>query len=451
MQTSNLLQKKLKRKKTDDIVICIEKTNIYLNQLNNTHNYFRQVNPIKSEIIEKMEKSGINYGKCLFNNSNIKYKIEKIKLNIPIIPKICSKPILFVNLIYYNNKCYFFIGHSFNLLVFEIKGNDSLFISSIFEINPNDSFLEDKIDKIYLLNENDLSNKIQFVIIGKIVSIYEFNFLEGGFMNKKNIFFDDFFSNNIKYKLIKYTTKLIIYDEKNMEIYDLIDSKNTNLEITLGDSDDNIKIIQNFPNNLIFIITDKFLIIFDIISESIIHKISKKLQFGLEKILLLNNTQFLLYSDSTVTIYNYDLNKKMSLPQVDKKLNLSNIKNINKILQIKNNDLIIFYESFNFAVFDMKYNFIKYKKLGKELNYICNNLFPKEIQPNILAYKTDLYNINFIDIIKGEILGTFGINKNNILTFKKIKEYYITEETNKNNNKIYYFILAGKSCYILSN
>ena len=173
MQTPNLLQKKLKRKKfqkekpnkTDDIVICIEKTNIYLNQLNNTRNYFRQINIQKSEIIEKMEKSEINYGKCIFNNSIINYKIEKIKLNIPIIPKICSKPILLVNLIYYNNKCYFFIGHSFNLLVFVIKGNDSFFLSSIFEINPNDSFLEDKIDKICLLNENDLSNKIQFVII----------------------------------------------------------------------------------------------------------------------------------------------------------------------------------------------------------------------------------------------------------------------------------------------
>ena len=113
-------------------------------------------------------------------------------------------------------------------------------------------------------------------------------------------------------------------------------------------------------------------------------------------------------------------------------------------------DLVIFYDCFNYAVFDMKYNFIKFKKLGKELNYVCNDLFPKEIKSNIIAYKTDLYNINFVDVIKGEVLGSFGIKKNNILCFKKIKKYYISPERDQTNNSMHYFILAGKDSYILN-
>ena len=76
------------------------------------------------------------------------------------------------------------------------------------------------------------------------------------------------------------SSKLVIYDEKNIKIYDFFNNKNPNFEITLGDSEDNIKSIQNFSNNLIIIITDNFLIIYDFISESIIYKIPKKLQFG---------------------------------------------------------------------------------------------------------------------------------------------------------------------------
>ena len=113
--------------------------------------------------------------------------------------------------------------------------------------------------------------------------MYEFNFQNKIFRYKKTIFFDND-SSDYKYKLIKYTSKLIIYDDKNIKIMDMIDSEYMNLEISLGESDDNIKIIQNFSNNLYIIITDKYLLIFDAIKESIIHKISKKLQFGFEKI-----------------------------------------------------------------------------------------------------------------------------------------------------------------------
>ena len=459
MNPPDFLQKKIKREnfqeKTssndDDIVIMIDTPKFSLNQQIKIQNFFKPINIKKSDIIEKMELSGKIYDKCPYNNPEINYKIEKINLDIPIIPKICSKPILLVNLIYFENKCFLFIGHSFNLLVYEIRGNDSFFISSVFNINQNDSFVENMIDKIYLLNEQNLSDKIQFVILGKIINLYEYNFREKEFINRKNIFFNDTNSNPYKYKLINFSSKLIIYDEKNIQIYDLSENKNATFELTLDDSEDNIKAIQNFSNNLIIIITDNFLIIYDSISESIIYKIPKKLQFGKEKILLLNNNKFLLYCDNSATIYNYNLSKNFEKPEIEKKLDLNNIKNINKILQVKNNDLIIFYENFNFAVFDLKYNFIKYKKIGKELNYICNNLFPKEIQANIIAYKTDLYNINFINIIKGEILGSFGFKKNNILSFKKIEKYYINGETTESNNKIYYFILAGKSSYILSN
>lgn len=459
MLPSKLLQKKTKRENyqeetpsnNEDVVIMINQPNFSLNQTNNIQNFYKPINIKKSDIIEKIEKSGKIYDKCPYNNSNINYKIEKINLDIPIIPKICSKPILLANLIYFKDKCFLFIGHSFNLMAYEIKGNDSFFISSVFDVNIFDNFVEDIIDKIYFLNYNISPDKIQFVIIGKIINLYEFNFSEKEFINRKNIFINDTNSDNYKYKLIKLSSKLVIYDEKNIKIYDFFNNKNPNFEITLGDSEDNIKSIQNFSNNLIIIITDNFLIIYDFISESIIYKIPKKLQFGEEKILLLNDNKFLLYCDNSATIYDYNFSKKFEKPQVNIKLDLNNIKNIKKILQVKNNDLIIFYENFNFAVFDLKYNFIKYKKIGKELNYACNNLFPKEIQSNIIAYKTDLYNINFIDIIKGEILGSFGFKKNNILSFKKIEKYFINEETAKNNDKIYYFILAGKSSYILSN
>ena len=453
------LQKKIKRENlnsetpsnNEDIVIMIDKPKININQQNNIPNFFNPINIKKSDLIEKIENSGKIYDECPYNNSEINYKIEKINLDIPIIPKICSKPILLVNLIYFENKSFLFVGHSFNLLVYEIKGNDSFFINSVFTIEQNDSFVEDMIDKIYLLNENNLSDKIRFVIIGKIINLYEYNFREKEFINRKNIFINDYNSNPYKYKLIKFSSKLIIYEEKNIQIYELSANKNATFEITLDDSEDNIKAIQNFSNNLIIIITDNFLIIYDSISESIIYKIPKKLQFGMEKILLLNNNKFLLYCDNSAIIYNYNFSKKLEKPEIEKKLDLNNIKNINKILQVKNNDLIIFYENFNFAVYDFKYNIIKYKKIGKELNYICNNLFPKEIQDNIIGYKTDLYNINFIDIIKGEILGSFGFKKNNILSFKKIVKHYINEETTENNNQIFYFILAGKSSYILSN
>lgn len=453
------LQKKIKRENfisktslnNEDIVIMIDTPKINLNQQNNISNFFKPINIKKSDLIEKIENSGKIYDKCPYNNPEINYKIEKINLDIPIIPKICSKPILLVNLIYFENKCFLFIGHSFNLLVYEIKGNNSFFVSSVFNLDQNDSFVEGMIDKIYLLNENNLSDKIQFVIIGKIINLYEYNFREKGFINRKNIFINDNNSNPNKYKLIKYSSKLIIYEEKNIQIYDLSEHKNATFEITLDDSEDNIKYIQNFSNNLIIIITDNFLIIYDSITESIIYKLPKKLQFGWEKILSLNNNKFLLYCDNSATIYNYNFSKKFEKPELEKKLDLNNIKNINKILQVKNKDLIIFYENFNFAVYDFKYKIIKYKKIGKDLNYVCNNLFPKEIQENIIAYKTDLYNINFIDIIKGEILGSFGFKKNNILSFKKIVKHYINEETTENNNQIFYFILAGKSSYILSN
>ena len=462
MQISSILHKKVSRKNfskehssnnnNNNIIINIEKLDIEINinnEPNNPINYFKQINTKKSSIIEKMEKSEIKYGKCPYNTSKINYNIEKINLDIPIIPKICSKPILFISLIYYNNKCLFFIGHTFNLLVYELKGNDLFFLASTFNINQSD-FFRDKIYKIYLINENNLSDKINFLIIDKKIHMYEFNFQEKKFRYRKTIFFENE-SISYKYKLIKSSSKLIIYDEKNIKIYDMIDTDYMNLEISLGESDDNIKIIQNFSNNLYILITDKYLYIFDIITESIINKIPKKLQFGWEKILLLNNNKFLLYSDSSAIIYNYDFNKKMGKPNVIKELNLNNVKNIRKILQVKNGDLVIFYGCFNFAVLDLKYNFIKFKKMGKELNYVCNDLFPKEIQPNIIVHKTDLYNINFIDIIKGEILGSFGIKKNNILSLKKIKKYYISSERDEKYNKFLYFILAGKDSYIINN
>ena len=90
-----------------------------------------------------------------------------------------------------------------------------------------------------MLNENDLSEKINFLIIDKKIHMYEFNFQEKKFRYRKSIFFDND-SVSYKYKLIKSSPKLIFYDEKNIKIYDMIDSDYTNLEISLGESDDNI-------------------------------------------------------------------------------------------------------------------------------------------------------------------------------------------------------------------
>lgn len=463
MKISKLLNKKVSKKnfkkesskKNDNIIISIEKseenTNINpnINNPNISYNYFKTINTKKSLFIENIEKSEIIYDKCPFNNQQMNYNIQKINLNIPTISKNSSKPILFVGIINYKNNNFFFLGHSFNLLVYELKGNDLFFISSAFNIDQTDTLFMDKIDKIYLLNEDCLSEKINFLIIDKKIHMYEFNFREKIFKYKKTIFFDNDSICN-KYKLIKNSSKLIIYDEKDIKIKDMINNKYMDLEISLGESDDNIKVIQNFSNNLYIIITDKYLLIFDIIKESVIHKIPKKLQFGFEKILLLKNSKFLLYNDLSAIIYDYNFDKKMEKPQINKELDLNNIKNIKKIIQVKNDNLVIFYDFFNFAVFNLKYNYITFKKIGKDLNYFCNNIFPKEIQPNIIVYKTDLYNVNFVDVIKGEVLGTFGIKKNNILSFKKIKKYYISSEMKEKFEKIYYFILAGKESYILN-
>ena len=78
----------------------IDTPKINLNQQNNIPNYFKPINIKKSDLIEKIENSGKIYDECPYNNPEINYKIEKINLDIPIIPKICSKPILLVNLIY---------------------------------------------------------------------------------------------------------------------------------------------------------------------------------------------------------------------------------------------------------------------------------------------------------------------------------------------------------------
>ena len=83
------LQKKVKRNnfpdetsiKEDNIIIDIDNSNLSLKPLNNSNNFFKGINIKKSSIVEKMEKSEKNYGKCAFNNSDINYKIEKKDLD----------------------------------------------------------------------------------------------------------------------------------------------------------------------------------------------------------------------------------------------------------------------------------------------------------------------------------------------------------------------------------
>ena len=439
--------------KNDDIVINISLSNKNNIKSENNINYYKSLIQKKTPFQENLEKIKINYGKCNFNSDKSDYKIKKINLDIPIIPKNYTKYVLFSHLFYYKNKQLLFIGHSFNLIVHEIYTNNSIFITSLYNniIQNNE-----KITKIFLLEKSfSLSNKIHFiVIINKRILLYEYNFIENKFTNMKNILLDN--NNNsvykYKFKLIKNTSKMIIYTEKSLAIYDIFMDKYKYIDIDLIKTpEDNIKLIQNFSNNLYILITDKLLIILDGINETFLHKIDIKINFNWNKILLLKNNQFLFYSDSNISLYKYDFDKKIIKPEFIKELNLSNVKNINKIIQINNNDLIIFYESFNLAVFDMKFDLIKYKKIGKDVNYICKDLFQKEIRPNTIVYKTDLWNIHFFDAIKGNNLGCFGVKKNNILAFKEIKKKYIPNNNLINQDKAnYYFILAGNSSYILS-
>ena len=99
----------------------------------------------------------------------------------------------------------------------------------------------------------------------------------------------------------------------------------------------------------------------------------------------------------------------------------------------------------------MNKNIIKYQIKNKSTEksiFVIFNIF-KEIEPNIIVYKNNSSQINFLNVIKGEILGKFIEGDNIIIKdFRKIK-YYFIENSENDNNKMYYFILTKKNCFII--
>ena len=77
------------------------------------------------------------------------------------------------------------------------------------------------------------------------------------------------------------------------------------------------------------------------------------------------------------------------------------------------------------------------------------------MEPNIIAFKSNMNKINIINGIKGEFLGSLkeendlGINSF-IIIFKKIKfKSFGNIIPDNNNNKIFYLILTRKTAYFL--
>ena len=449
-----LLNKKTKRKK-----ISHKKNNSLSIDINNSLFSFEDLeedekNKIfkinknkKSNIIKNIEKSKIEYTKCNYIYiNNISYKCKKLK-NIPSeILESINKTKLFLRLINYNTKKILIIGYSKNLLIYEIINNNIYLVNSLFKEYKNN------IDYIFLLNENSLSKKIEiFLVIKNSGFLYEFDLQDNSFKTKtKNIkLIEPEDLRNYRFKNVS-NNILLIYNEMNILIYNLINNEIKKLELNLEEYD-NIHYCQKISNDLYAINTDKKIIIYDIIIDSILYTINTELHFYWVKILILNNNKFLLYSNSDIDLYDFDYISKKESPKLNGKLQLNNIKNIQKIKQISNGDLIINYNFYNLLIYDMNKNIIKDQIKNKSTEksiFVIFNIF-KEIEPNIIVYKNNSSQINFLNVIKGEILGKFIEGDNIIIKdFRKIK-YYFIENSENDNNKMYYFILTKKNCFII--
>jgi hypothetical protein len=282
----------------------------------------------------------------------------------------------------------FFFGFFENLLIYEIKDNDSIYsIKHFFEEK-----IAQNITKIILLNEIILSNKILlFFIIKNIGLLYEFDLKDYKYkVIRNNITFykKEDFPYNHGFKLIKYT-KLFIYSDRDLKIYNIIENNYKDINLDL-DEYENIHSCQKLSDELYVIKTDKKIFIFNSTNDTVLYKIDTELHFYWIKVLLLNNNQFLIYSNINVDIYDFDHRAKNIPPKFNRKLIINNIKYIQKIKLVSTGDLIIKYNFYSLLIYDLNKNIIKYyiKNPNAQGNLLLHySNLTEEIEPNIIAYK----------------------------------------------------------------
>ena len=408
----------------------------------------------KLKLIKNIEKSEIKYTKVNFNSINeISYECKKL-INLPLNLIFTNNNInqkLFLRLINYNNKTLFFFGFFENLLIYEIKDNDSIYsIKHFFEEK-----IAQNITKIILLNEIILSNKILlFFIIKNIGLLYEFDLKDYTSELKRKICFyeNDCNHKNYYFKYIN-NNKLAIYNDNEFKIYNINNNEYKKIEIILEEYEI-INSCQKLTNNIFIINTDNKLFIIDSITDSLLYTIQTELHFYWVKILPLKNNQFLLYSSCEIEIYDFDYQFKKESPKFNRNLDIRNLKYIHKVKQITNGDLFIIYGSFNLLVYNLEKNIVKYQ-IKNSCPKVSTNYdgILEEMEPNIIAFKSNMNKINIINGIKGEFLGSlkevndFGINSF-IRIFKKIK-FKSFGNIIPDNIKIFYFILTKKTAYFL--
>ena len=461
----NLLNKKTKRSKSSNhdknskgknLIISIDNSIFNFEDLKGkkkdkilTLNRNKKLKPIKD-----IEKSEIKYTKANFNSINeISYECKKL-INLPLNLIFTNNNInqkLFLRLINYNNKTLFFFGFFENLLIYEIKDNDSIYsIKHFFEEK-----IAQNITKIILLNEIILSNKILlFFIIKNIGLLYEFDLKDYTSELKRKICFyeNDCNHKNYYFKYIN-NNKLAIYNDNEFKIYNINNNEYKKIEIILEEYEI-INSCQKLTNNIFIINTDNKLFIIDSITDSLLYTIETELHFYWVKILPLKNNQFLLYSSCEIEIYDFDYQFKKESPKLNRNLDISNFKYIHKVKQISNGDLFIIYGSFNLLVYNLEKNIVKYQ-IKNSCPKVSTNYdgILEEMEPNIIAFKSNMNKINIINGIKGEFLGSlkevndFGINSF-IRIFKKIK-FKSFGNIIPDNIKIFYFILTKKTAYFL--
>ena len=460
---SYLLNKKIKRQnncistinenfsKNNGIIIDIKNSLLSFEDLKGKEkNEILKLNRIKkSSLIQKLEKSKIIYNKSNYNSINeINYEIKKI-FNYPseIIENNTNDKLLLVRLINYNKKKLFLIGYWNNILIYEIFDNNIYFITSLFTQKINE-----KIETIFFLKDNNLENKIKlFIIIENKGLLYEFN-LKDYKLNKlrDNIILyelDNYFHNNkYKYELINYN-KFIIFNENEAYIYNIINNEMKKLEIKYKEEFEIIDNCQILTDNIFILNLDKKIILFDSETDETLYLLERQLTFYWTKILLLTNNQFLIYSNYYIDIYDFNYITKEEKPKLNRQLVLNNIKNIQKVKQLKNEDLIISYNYNSLLIYDLKKNFVKYKMVND--NYLVSNIILKEIEPNIIVYKNKMSQLNILNVVKGEILGSFiEGSKINIKYMKKIKVDSLGDSP-YNNNYLFFLIITDKSIFIL--
>ena len=461
---SYLLNKKIKRQnncistinenfsKNNGIIIDIKNSLLSFEDLKGKEkNEILKLNKIKkSSLIEKIEKSKITYNKNDYNFINeINYEIKKI-INYPseIVENNSKYKLLLIRLINYNNKKVFLIGYWNNILIYEIFDNNIYFITSLF-----DQKIDENVKKIFFLKENNLSSVIKlFIIIENKGALYEFNLKDYKIsIVRDNIILyeiDNYFHNNkYKYKLINFN-KFIIFNENEAIIFNIVKNEIKKLDMKYKDEFEIINNCQILTDNIFALDLDKTIILFDSEKEEILYSLERKLNFYWSKILLLSNNQFLIYSSYYIDIYNFNYITKEEMPKLNRQLILNNIKNIQTVKKLKNEDLIIIYNYNSLLIYDLKKNFIKYKMENK--CFITNNII-KEIEPNIIIYMNKMSQLYFLNVIKGEILGSFMEgNRIKINYLKKIKVESLGDYPYKNNNnELFYLIITNNSTFIL--